>query len=147
VRLFQRFLAVRTLIGVIVSFLDVWAYGCIALMDRGVRAGSGFAGGLLPAGRVVRAAADPPTWIPGRCPSSTTVYRHQPTLIAAARSQTTASSSRGTFSQAELTADRVITRFWAIHLSGPDENRPLDAVVMAARRTKILRLVRLTEYP
>jgi hypothetical protein len=41
----------------------------------------------------------------------------------------------------------VITRFWAIHLSGPDENRPLDAVVMAARRTKILRLVRLTEYP
>jgi hypothetical protein len=31
-------------------------------------------------------------------------------------------------------------------LSGPGENRPPDAVVMAARRTKILRLVRLTEY-
>src|SRR5258708_25532941 len=40
-----------------------------------------------------------------------------------------------------------IRRLWAIHLSGPDENRPLDAVVMAARRTKILGLVRLTEYP
>ena len=41
----------------------------------------------------------------------------------------------------------VITDVWAIHLSGPDENRPLDAVVMAARRTKILGLVRLTECP
>ncbi len=39
------------------------------------------------------------------------------------------------------------TGLWAIHLSGPDEHRPLDAVVMTARRTKILRLVRLTEYP
>jgi hypothetical protein len=29
-------------------------------------------------------------------------------------------------------------------LSGPDENRPLDDVVTAARSTKILRLVRLT---
>ena len=36
---------------------------------------------------------------------------HEPTLIAAARSQMTASSPRGTFSQAELTAERVITRF------------------------------------
>jgi glucokinase len=34
----------------------------------------------------------------------------QPTLIAAARSQMTASSPRGTFSQAELAGDRVITR-------------------------------------
>src|SRR5260370_5837195 len=42
---------------------------------------------------------------------------------------------------------RRITPNWAIHLSGPDENRPLDAVVVVARRTKILRLVRLTEYP
>jgi hypothetical protein len=33
---------------------------------------------------------------------------HQLTLIAAARSQMTASFLRGTFSQAELTADRVI---------------------------------------
>ena len=33
--------------------------------------------------------------------------RHQPTLIAAARSQTTASSPCGTFSQAELTAELV----------------------------------------
>ncbi len=41
----------------------------------------------------------------------------------------------------------AITGIWAIHLSGLDENRPLDAVVMAAWRTKILRLVRLTEYP
>jgi len=41
----------------------------------------------------------------------------------------------------------AITPVWAIHLSGLDEHRPLDAVVMAARRTKILRLVRLTEYP
>jgi hypothetical protein len=40
-----------------------------------------------------------------------------------------------------------ICDLWAIHLSGPDKNRPLDAVVMAAWRTKILRLVRLTEYP
>jgi hypothetical protein len=36
--------------------------------------------------------------------------RHEPTLIAAARSQMTASSPRGTFSQAELAGDRVITR-------------------------------------
>jgi hypothetical protein len=35
---------------------------------------------------------------------------HEPTLIAAARSQVTASSPRGTFSQAELTGDWVITR-------------------------------------
>jgi hypothetical protein len=35
----------------------------------------------------------------------------------------------------------------AIDLSGPDENRPLDVVVMTARRTRILRLVRFTEYP
>jgi len=34
----------------------------------------------------------------------------EPALIAAARSQMTASSPRGTFSQPELTADRVITR-------------------------------------
>ncbi len=39
------------------------------------------------------------------------------------------------------------TAIWAIHLSGPEKNRPLDAVVMAAWRTKIWRLVRLTEYP
>ena len=32
-------------------------------------------------------------------------------------------------------------------MSGPDENRPLDDVVTAARSTKILRLVRLAEYP
>jgi hypothetical protein len=50
------------------------------------------------------------TWICGRSPSSSTVCLHQPTLIAAARSQTTASSPRGTFSQAELTGERVITR-------------------------------------
>ena len=36
--------------------------------------------------------------------------RHEPTLIATARSQMTVSSPRGTFSQAEPTADRVITR-------------------------------------
>jgi integrase/recombinase XerD len=36
--------------------------------------------------------------------------RHEPTLIAAARSRMTASSPRGTFSQAELAGDRVITR-------------------------------------
>ena len=42
---------------------------------------------------------------------------------------------------------RGITAVWAIHLSGPDENRPLDAVVLAAWRTKILRLVRSAEYP
>ena len=36
--------------------------------------------------------------------------RHEPTVIAAARSQMTASSPRGTFSQAELAGDRVITR-------------------------------------
>jgi len=37
--------------------------------------------------------------------------RHEPTLIEPARSQMTASSPRGTFSQAELTAERVITRY------------------------------------
>src|SRR5260370_24119279 len=31
-----------------------------------------------------------------------------------------------------------ISRIWAIHLSGPHQNRPLDAVVMAARPTQIL---------
>jgi len=36
--------------------------------------------------------------------------RHKPTLIEPARSQMTASSPRGTFSQAELTAERVTTR-------------------------------------
>src|SRR5262249_12978347 len=36
--------------------------------------------------------------------------RHEPTLIAAARSQMTASSPRGTFSQAELTAVKLVTR-------------------------------------
>ena len=36
--------------------------------------------------------------------------RHKPTLTAAARSQMTASPPRGTFSQAELAGDRVITR-------------------------------------
>ena len=36
--------------------------------------------------------------------------RHKPTLIEPARSQMTASSPRGTFSQAELTAEWVITR-------------------------------------
>jgi MFS family permease len=41
----------------------------------------------------------------------------------------------------------AITEHGAIHLSGPGENRPLDAVAMAAWCTKILRLVRLTEYP
>ena len=35
---------------------------------------------------------------------------HEPTLIATTGYQMTASSPRGTFSQAELTADRVITR-------------------------------------
>jgi hypothetical protein len=35
--------------------------------------------------------------------------RHDPTLIATARSQMTASSPRCTFSQAELTAEPVIT--------------------------------------
>jgi hypothetical protein len=49
---------------------------------------------------------------PGRCPSSSTMKaRHEPTLIAVARSQMTASSPRGYFSQAELTAERVKTRF------------------------------------
>ena len=45
------------------------------------------------------------------------------------------------------TATATISTLWAIHLSGPDENRPLDAVVVAAWRTKILRLVRSAEYP
>jgi hypothetical protein len=50
------------------------------------------------------------TWIPGRCPSpSTMMPGHEPTLIAAARSHMTASSQRGTFSQAELTAGMPLT--------------------------------------
>ena len=36
--------------------------------------------------------------------------RHEPTFIATARSQMTASSPRGTFSQTELTGERVMTR-------------------------------------
>jgi hypothetical protein len=36
--------------------------------------------------------------------------RHEPTLIATARSQMTASSPHRIFSRTELTADRVITR-------------------------------------
>ena len=42
--------------------------------------------------------------------SSTMMLRHEPTLIATIGYQMTASSPRGTFSQAELTAERVITR-------------------------------------
>jgi hypothetical protein len=38
------------------------------------------------------------------------MLRHEPTLIATTGYQMTASSPRGTFSQAELTAERVITR-------------------------------------
>ena len=46
------------------------------------------------------------TRIPGRCPKfEHHDALHEPTLIAAARSQMTASSPRGTFSQAELTAE------------------------------------------
>ena len=46
-----------------------------------------------------------------RCLSSSTMtLRHEPTLIATTGYQMTASSPRGTFSQAELTAERVITR-------------------------------------
>jgi hypothetical protein len=37
---------------------------------------------------------------------------HEPTLIAAARSQMTASSPLGTFSQAELTGELVTRRIW-----------------------------------
>jgi hypothetical protein len=50
------------------------------------------------------------TWIPAAAQVRAPSARHQPTSIAAARSQTTASSPRGTFSQAELTDERVITR-------------------------------------
>ncbi len=52
------------------------------------------------------------TWIPGRCPKFESVCppATELTLIATAKSQMTASSPRGTFSQAELTAERVITR-------------------------------------
>jgi hypothetical protein len=38
--------------------------------------------------------------------------RHEPTLIAAARSQMAASSPRGTFSQAELAGKLVTRRIW-----------------------------------
>jgi hypothetical protein len=41
--------------------------------------------------------------------SSTLMLRHEPSLIATTGYQMTASSPRGTFSQAELTTDRVIT--------------------------------------
>ena len=50
------------------------------------------------------------TRIPGRCPKfEHHDALHEPTLIAAARSQMTASSPRGTFSQAELTAEVPLT--------------------------------------
>jgi hypothetical protein len=42
--------------------------------------------------------------------STTMMLRHEPTLIVTTGYQLTASPPRGTFSQAELTADRVITR-------------------------------------
>jgi hypothetical protein len=62
-----------------------------------------------------------------RAPSA----RHQPTLIAAARSQTTASSPRGTFSQAELTDERVITRCITCYVGArryhPGHARPVVA--------------------
>jgi hypothetical protein len=51
--------------------------------------------------------------------SSTMMLRHEPTLIATTRSRMTASSPRGTFSQAELTADRVITRCITRPVSAP----------------------------
>ena len=50
------------------------------------------------------------TWIPDLPKFEHHDDHHEPTLIAAARSQMTASSPRGTFSQAELSAFRVITR-------------------------------------
>ena len=50
------------------------------------------------------------TWIPDLPKYEHHDDRHEPTLIAAARSQMTASSPRGTFSQAELSAFLVITR-------------------------------------
>jgi hypothetical protein len=50
------------------------------------------------------------TWIPGLPKFEHHDARHEPTLIAAARSQMTASSPRGTFSQAELTAELVTRR-------------------------------------
>jgi hypothetical protein len=44
--------------------------------------------------------------------SSTMMLCHEPTLIATIGYQMTASSPRGTFSQAELTAERVTRRIW-----------------------------------
>ena len=41
---------------------------------------------------------------------STIMLRHEPTLAATTGYQMTASSPRGTFSQAELTADRALGR-------------------------------------
>jgi hypothetical protein len=52
------------------------------------------------------------TWIPGLPKFEHHDARHEPTLIAAARSQMTASSPRGTFSQAELTGELVTRRIW-----------------------------------
>jgi hypothetical protein len=52
------------------------------------------------------------TWIPGLPKFEHHDDRHEPTLIAAARSQMTASSPRGTFSQAELAAELVSRRLW-----------------------------------
>jgi hypothetical protein len=60
-----------------------------------------------------------PTWIPGLPKFEHHDDRHEPTLIAAARSQMTASSPRGTFSQAELAGERVITRCITQSMSAP----------------------------
>ncbi len=49
------------------------------------------------------------TWIPGLPKFEHHDARHEPTLIAAVRSQMTASSRCGTFSQAEL-AGELVTR-------------------------------------
>ena len=50
------------------------------------------------------------TWIPGLPKFEHHDDRHEPSPIATARSQMTASSPCGTFSPAELTEVRVITR-------------------------------------
>ena len=83
-------------------------------------------------------------------------HSHEPALIAAASSRATAGSRCGTFSQAELTAEnRVITRFWGIHLTGVASSEACSGTVRSRRvesttssdDAQLPKLVRLHEYP
>ena len=68
---------------------------------------------------------------------------HEPTLIAAARSQMTASFPRGTFSRAELAGELVTRRIWCDEFGGRvssfecgRQSEPAAATKMARRSSQ-----------